>query len=116
VNVFDVNASAFNGAVMFDISAPAGSLAVVNIRGASANFQGFGISFSGGINQNGVLYNFVDATSITASGFGFWGTLLAPHADITFTDGSFDGGIYAKSLTGNAAGHINPLNDHLLCP
>ncbi|MFL5350061.1 MAG: choice-of-anchor A family protein [Hyalangium sp.] len=115
VNVFNVPASDFNGAVFFSIDAPAGSLVVVNITGPSASFGGFGTQFSGGIDQHGVLYNFVDATSITANGFGFWGTVLAPKADITFNNGSFDGGIYAKSLTGNAEGHINPLNDHDIC-
>jgi choice-of-anchor A domain-containing protein len=115
VNVFDINASEFNGAVLFNIDAPAGSLAVVNIRGASATFGGHGQYFSGGINQNGVLYNFVDATSINASGFGFWGTVLAPNAAINFTNGSFDGGIYAQSLSGNGEGHINPLTPHRVC-
>ncbi|HVG58249.1 MAG TPA: choice-of-anchor A family protein [Hyalangium sp.] len=116
VNVFDVNANAFNGAKLLSIDAPAGSLVVVNIRGASAHFSGFGIHFSGGIDQHGVLYNFVDATRITARGFGFWGTVLAPSAHVTFNDGSWDGGLYAKSLTGNAEGHINPLHDRDLCP
>ena len=63
-----------------------------------------------------MLYNFVDATSITAQGFGFRGTVLAPYAHVNFTNGSFDGGIYAKSFTGNAEGHINPLNDRTICP
>ena len=62
-----------------------------------------------------MLYNFVDTTSINAHGFGFWGTVLAPYADVNFSNGSWDGGIYAKSLTGNAEGHINPLNDRDLC-
>ncbi|HYI02678.1 choice-of-anchor A family protein [Hyalangium sp.] len=115
LNVFDVNASDFNGAVLWSIDAPAGSFVVVNIRGASASFGGFGIHFTGGIDQHGVLYNFVDATSITANGFGFWGTVLAPSANITFNNGSWDGGIYAHSLTGDAEGHINPLNEHEIC-
>jgi choice-of-anchor A domain-containing protein len=112
VNVFDVNASSFTGATLLSIDAPAGSLAVVNIHGASASFTGFGHSFSGGIDQHGVLYNFVDATAIDAHGFGFWGTVLAPNAQITFSDGSFDGGIYAASFSGNAEGHLNALQDH----
>ncbi|KFE63936.1 immunoglobulin-like domain-containing protein [Hyalangium minutum] len=115
VNVFDVDASAFTGARMLSIDAPAGSLAVVNIRGASATFTGFGIFFSG-IDQHGVLYNFVDATSITAQGFGFWGTVLAPRAHVSFSDGSWDGGIYARSFTGNAEGHLNALDDREVCP
>jgi choice-of-anchor A domain-containing protein len=62
-----------------------------------------------------VLFNFVDATSITANGFGFWGTVLAPNADVSFSNGSFDGGFYAKSFTGYAEGHINGLNDRDIC-
>jgi choice-of-anchor A domain-containing protein len=88
---------------------------VVNIRGGSATFTSFGHSFSGGIDQHGVLYNFVDATAVDAHGYGFWGTVLAPYAHITFSNGSFDGGIYAQSLTGNAEGHINPLEDRDIC-
>jgi choice-of-anchor A domain-containing protein len=116
VNVFEVPASAFSGATLLSIDAPAGSLAVINIRGASATFTGFGHSFSGGIDQHGVLYNFVDTTSINAHGYGFWGTVLAPRAHITFSNGSFDGGIYAYSLTGNAEGHLNVLHDRNFCP
>jgi choice-of-anchor A domain-containing protein len=116
VNVFDISASAFTGAVYWQINAPAGSLVVVNIRGASASFSNFGIQFGGGINQHGVLFNFVDTTLISAQGFGIWGTVLAPYADVQFNNGSWDGGIYAKSFTGNAEGHINPLNDRDICP
>jgi choice-of-anchor A domain-containing protein len=116
LNVFDVDASAFTGAALWSIAAPAGSLVVVNIRGASATFTGFGTFFSGGIDQHGVLYNFVDATHINSHDFGFWGTVLAPQAHLTFNNGSWDGGIYARSLTGNAEGHVNPLNDRELCP
>jgi large repetitive protein len=115
LNVFDVSASAFTGAKLLSIDAPAGSLVVINIRGASATFTGFGTSFSGGIDPHGVLYNFVDTTSITARGFGFQGTVLAPYANVDFSNGSWDGGLYAVSLTGNAEGHINPLIEREFC-
>jgi choice-of-anchor A domain-containing protein len=115
LNIFHLNASAFTGARLLSIDAPAGSLVVVNIHGASATLTGFGHSFSGGIDQHGVLYNFVDATAINAHGYGFWGTVLAPYANIHFNNGSWDGGIYAVSLTGNAEGHINVLNDRVFC-
>jgi choice-of-anchor A domain-containing protein len=115
VNVFQVSASAFTGATLLSIDAPAGSLAVVNIYGSAATFTGFGHSFGGGIDQHGVLYNFVDATTIHAQGYGFWGTVLAPYAHVSFNNGSWDGGLYAKSLMGNAEGHINPLRDRDIC-
>jgi choice-of-anchor A domain-containing protein len=116
VNVFEVDASAFSGAVLLSISAPADSLAVINITGSSATFTGFGHMFSGGIDQQGVLFNFVNASAIDAHGYGFWGTVLAPYAHVTFNDGSFDGGIYALSMTGNAEGHINALDERDICP
>jgi choice-of-anchor A domain-containing protein len=88
---------------------------VVNILGTSATFSSFGHEFQGGIDQHGILYNFVDATSISADGYGFWGTVLAPYADVTFNNGSWDGGMYARSLTGNAEGHINRLDNRTIC-
>ncbi|WP_225413370.1 immunoglobulin-like domain-containing protein [Stigmatella hybrida] len=114
VNVFSVNASDLSSTVLLSIDAPAGSLAVLNIHGTSAKLAG-GHVFSGGIDQQGVLFNFVDATSINAQGYGLWGTLLAPNAHVNFTNGSFDGGIYAKSLSGNAEGHLNPLRERVIC-
>ena len=114
VNVFQVNASDLSNAVLLSIDAPAGSMAVLNISGTTATLQG-GHSFSGGIDQRGVLFNFVNATAISASGYGLWGTMLAPYAHVSFSNGSFDGGIYARSMTGNAEGHINPLQDRDIC-
>jgi choice-of-anchor A domain-containing protein/uncharacterized repeat protein (TIGR01451 family)/uncharacterized repeat protein (TIGR02543 family) len=116
LNVFDLNAGDLTGAKLFDIHAPAGSLAVVNIRGGSASLSGFSFTFSGGIDQRGVLFNFVNASSIDAKAIGIRGTVLAPHARVTFSNGSFNGGIYAVSLTGNAEGHVDPLNDRDVCP
>jgi choice-of-anchor A domain-containing protein len=115
LNVFDMDTRLFASARAWTIDAPAGSLVVINLHGASAAFTGFGIGFIGGIDENGVIYNFVDTTQIQAQNFGFWGTILAPLAHITFINGSWDGGIYARSLTGNGEGHINPVPDRDIC-
>ncbi|MBN1208412.1 MAG: DUF5011 domain-containing protein [Myxococcaceae bacterium] len=115
LNVVHVNASIFTGAKLLAIDAPANSLVVINIHGTPGTLAGFGYSFTGGITERGVLHNFVDATNITAQGFSFWGTVLAPYAHLDFTNGSFDGGIYALSMTGNGEGHISPLPDSEVC-
>ncbi|MDY7226906.1 choice-of-anchor A family protein [Hyalangium rubrum] len=115
LNVFHVEASVFARAKYLSITAPANATVVVNVWGESARFSGFGHNFSGGIDQTGVLFNFPDATNITAYGYGFWGTVLAPNAHVDFSDGSWDGGMYAASFTGNAEGHINPLRDFQFC-
>jgi choice-of-anchor A domain-containing protein len=115
VNVFAVNANDFTGAALLSINAPAGSLVVINLTGGAATFTGFSHAFSGGIDQRGILFNFVDATAINAHAYGFWGTVLAPYAHVSFSNGSFDGGIFARSMTGNAEGHLNALHDRELC-
>jgi len=115
VNVFDVDATAFSGATLLYIEAPAGSLAVINVRGTSATFSNFGQDLSGGIDEQGVLFNFPSATSLTASGYGFLGTVLAPHAHVTFQEGSWHGGLYARSLTGNGSGYNSRLHDTDIC-
>jgi choice-of-anchor A domain-containing protein len=111
LNVFEVNASSFIGARLWSIAAPASSFVVVNIRGTPPTYSGFGISLNGGITPRRVLYNFKDATSITARGFRFPGTVLAPHARVTFNEGSWEGSLYAVALTGNATGSLNPLDE-----
>ncbi|CAM3933359.1 choice-of-anchor A family protein [Corallococcus exiguus] len=115
VNVFDVKASYFTGATLLSITAPANSLAVINIRGKAATFTNFGHAFSGGIDEHGVLFNLPDATALTAFDYGFYGTVLAPNANVTFSGGSWVGGIYARSLKGNAVGQLSRLRDTDIC-
>ncbi|MBN1208988.1 MAG: choice-of-anchor A family protein [Myxococcaceae bacterium] len=115
VNVFDVDGSAFTGAWLLSIEAPAGSLAVINVRGSSVTLTNLNQSFGGGIDEHGVLFNFPDATSLSASGYGFLGTVLAPQAHVLFNDGRWEGGFYARSLTGNAGGYFKPLRDTNIC-
>jgi choice-of-anchor A domain-containing protein len=115
VNVFEVNASAINGINQLAISAPAGSLAVINVRGTSATVQNFGFALSGGITASGILYNFMEATTLNAGSIGIQGTMLAPYANVTFNNGAWDGGIYALSLTGTAEGHLRALPNRSAC-
>lgn len=114
MNVFDVDASAFSSAVYLSISAPVGSMVVVNVWGETAQFANFGHSYSG-VDQKSILFNFPYTSTINAWNYGFWGTVLAPMAHVNFSNGSFDGGIYAASFSGNAEGHVNPLRDFEFC-
>jgi choice-of-anchor A domain-containing protein len=114
MNVFNVDASHFTNAVYLSISAPASSVVVVNVWGETVRFANFGHSYSG-VDQTGILFNFPDALQITAYNYGFWGTVLAPNAHVDFNYGSWDGGMYAASFSGNAEGHINPLRDFEFC-
>lgn len=114
LNVFRVDASVFTNLRYFSISVPAGSMVFVNVLGDTVGITGFGNGYSG-VDAKSVLFNFPEATSISVRSYGFFGTLLAPYADVDFSNGSWDGGLYAASLTGNAEGHIAPLRDFELC-
>ncbi|WP_217911081.1 choice-of-anchor A family protein [Myxococcus sp. AM011] len=115
VNVFWVEAESFTNATLLSVEAPVNSLAIINVRGTSARFSNFGHVFSGGIDESGILFNFPQATSLTAFDYGFYGTVLAPNAHVSFNAGSWVGGMYARSLAGNAVGHINRLRDTDIC-
>jgi len=114
VNVFWVDASQLSATRYFSLNVPAGSISVINVFGYSATIANFANSYSGA-DARSVLFNFPDATNLTAYNYGFFGTVLAPYADFHFTNGSFDGGIYAGSMTGNAEGHLAPLRPFTIC-
>jgi choice-of-anchor A domain-containing protein len=115
LNIFSVNGSVFANTRYMSISAPANSTVIINVFGASATFANFSQTFGGGINETGVVFNFPSATKLTAYNYGFFGTILAPYAHVNFSSGSFDGGLYAASMTGNAEGHLAPLRDFVFC-
>ncbi|HEX8435880.1 choice-of-anchor A family protein [Archangium sp.] len=107
LNVFEFNASDFSK--WWALEAQAGSFVVINIHGKSASFP-VGIGGIDSSNSRRVLYNFVDATSLTAKNFGLMGTVLAPNAEVTFEEGNWSGGVYAVSLnTLKASIQNNPL-------
>jgi hypothetical protein len=76
------------------------------VIGAADSIQNTGFSLIGGIGADHVLYNFYGATSLTLSGVGVEGTILAPTAAVTFNNGAINGGMIAGSLVGSGETHI----------
>jgi choice-of-anchor A domain-containing protein len=114
LNVFWVYAPQLTATRYFSLNVPSGAIAVINVFGDEPTIANFANNYSGA-DARSVLFNFPDASIITSYNYGFFGTVLAPGADFTFNNGSFDGGIYARSLTGNAEGHIAPLRLFRIC-
>jgi choice-of-anchor A domain-containing protein len=114
LNVFWVYAPQLTATRYFSLSVPSGAISVINVFGDGPTIANFANNYSGA-DATSVLFNFPDASVITAYNYGFFGTVLAPTADFNFSNGSFDGGIYAASLTGNAEGHIAPLRVFRIC-
>jgi choice-of-anchor A domain-containing protein len=111
LNVFTLNASDFTGQGDWTITAPTGSFVLVNVFGQAPAYRGGNIQLVS-INSRRVLFNFVDATSLTAESFKFQGTILAPKARATVRYTGFNGGFYAKSLTLQyAPANLSPLDE-----
>jgi choice-of-anchor A domain-containing protein len=98
LNVFNL-ADSFYSSATINITAPSGSTVLVNVAGTADSFT------YGSINLNGVpaanvIFNFSSATSLSLNGIGFYGSILAPHADFTGTYGQINGELVAGSASG----------------
>ncbi|WP_435015570.1 choice-of-anchor A family protein [Tundrisphaera sp. TA3] len=102
VNVFTIKGSDLASTNNMKINATAGSTVVINVDGASDQIQNFGFTLTG-VDRQRVLFNFHQATSLTLSGVGIQGSILAPNAAISFNNSTIDGTIVGRSISGNGA-------------
>src|SRR5690349_10901339 len=92
-NVFSLTAASLQGMGKITISVPAGSTTLINVSGSSFTSSLYGIDLVGATPET-VLWNFPLATSVQqTSGLNWQGTLLAPHAGVTASNGQFYGQI-----------------------
>lgn len=77
---------------------------VVNVTGASATLKNAGWSLSN-ITGGQILLNFSQATSISMSSIGIYGTVLAPKAYVTGSNGQFNGDLIANKFCGSLEFH-----------
>lgn len=102
LNVFSIKGSDLASATSLTINAPAGATVVINVDGKVDQMKNFGFTLNGVDKQN-VLFNFHQATSLTFSGVGIQGSVLAPFAAIGFNSGTIDGTLIGASLSGNGS-------------
>jgi len=94
-----------DGGGSFQINIPTGATAIINVAGTTVNFGhpgNFGF-FCNGVtcSESGaddILFNFYQATSLSIQ--SVFGSILAPYADITYTNGQVDGTVIANSIGG----------------
>ncbi|ETT49997.1 DUF5057 domain-containing protein [Paenibacillus sp. FSL P4-0338] len=98
LNVFTLPANVIDNANPVNIKVPNNSSVLINVLGTSSTLKG-NTSISG-VDENNIVYNFPEATTLTLSSGPIKGTVLAPLADITGTSGTFQGQIIGKSFTG----------------
>lgn len=73
---------------------------IVNVSGSNIDIKNFGF-FLKGVEKQNILFNFFEATNLTASGLGIQGSFLAPKANVTFDNGQMNGTLVAASVSGN---------------
>ncbi|QMS90157.1 choice-of-anchor A family protein [Nostoc edaphicum CCNP1411] len=111
-NVFNLAGSDVSKTNYFEIKGDANSTIVVNISGKDVSLQNFGFNIIG-TNKQKVIYNFYEATNLTASGIGIEGSILAPLANFNFNNGQVNGNVVVASLTGNGESHNYLFNGDL---
>ena len=58
-------------------------------------------------NKQNLLFNFIDAESISFDSGNIHGSILAPNADFVFDKGLITGGVYVNSFTSNTGAQLN---------
>jgi choice-of-anchor A domain-containing protein len=110
IAVFHIDASLFssNTSQSYQLNTAAGdSTYIINVSGTSVNFNkgnflsGFNL---GGKGNPNVLFNFYEATTITAQQ-NFYGAILAPKATVTSLN-TQEGSLFVKNLTISAEVHL----------
>jgi choice-of-anchor A domain-containing protein/uncharacterized repeat protein (TIGR01451 family) len=115
LDVFSLPAGELATANGLNITAPAGAGVLVNVPGTAAQMQYFGMTVSGTDRQH-VLFNFPDAMSLTMAGISVQGSVLAPGADVTFSNGNLEGTLVASTLTGSGEFHSFPTQAQIPVP
>jgi len=100
--VFDLSSGSFTNSAI-NINAPSSATVVINVSGTSDSFTNGSINYTGGATANDTLFNFGSATALSTTGMTIYGSVLAPWATFTGTNGSIDGELIAASVTGETA-------------
>lgn len=113
LNIFDLSATQLASTWGVTVEVPSGSAVIVNIHGTTAQMQNFAFTLTGA-NRQRLIWNFHEAETLSIQGINVPGVVMAPHAAVTFNNGSLDGQIIARSLSGSGEPHWFPFTHS--CP
>jgi len=106
-DVFTVSGDDLNTANSLHVRVPSGATVLVNVTGTTIRMANMGIDL-GGSDRGHALYNFPDATSLTLSGIGVEGSILAPRASLSFPNGVITGTLVVASSIGPGQANSTP--------
>lgn len=107
LNVFTVSGSDLSTANSLAVRVPPGATVLVNVTGVKGRMRNMGFALSG-TDATHTLFNFPHATALLLDGVGVEGSVLAPGAAVTFTNGSITGTLVGASLTGSGQASLAP--------
>lgn len=117
LNVFNLTAAQLEAANGFGLTmnVPAGSTALINVDGTSINLQNFQFF---NFDPAKTLFNYHEAStvSIAMANLAPYGSVLAPSADVSFTNGQLLGTLVARNLDGSAGSgefHHHPFTGNI---
>ena len=106
LNVCSIDASQLGNV---NVNFPAGSSVVVNVSGTSATWSGAAVCLNGQCADSAqadyVVWNFYQATTLTASGIAIEGSVLAPLATLDGAGGHIAGQVIVQYLKGGLEYH-----------
>jgi choice-of-anchor A domain-containing protein/RHS repeat-associated protein len=109
LNVFAISGSQLAAAARLRVHAPDGSTVLINVSGAADVMRNLDGALDG-IDTSHVLFNFYQATTLTLQGLDVPGSVLAPLASVTLNNGSVEGTLIARALSGNGKAENDPLS------
>lgn len=124
-STLNFTSSATSGLVFFDVTAAqlanvnlsfnvnSAATVIVNVTGLLSSGT-IGAGGFDGVTAGNTLFNFVDATSLNLASFN--GSILAPNAAITASNGRIDGSLMAKSYSGTTQLNSFAFNGRLPTP
>lgn len=102
INVFSLNQAVLDLATSFRIEAPANATVLVNMEGNADRLFILPMALSGGIQETSVLYNYHGADVFLMADSRVLGSVLAPHANVTFFGGGVRGDFVARRMDGDS--------------
>lgn len=99
--VFTISANLLNGSSYFQFQKALDTV-VINVTGKNVNMNNAGWNYAG-TDSTKVILNFVDADKVTIRSM-VTGTILAPNAAVSISNGTIEGSVIADSLTLKSVG------------
>ncbi|MBN2573681.1 MAG: choice-of-anchor A family protein [Deltaproteobacteria bacterium] len=115
LNVFALDASAFQNTYQIELKVPSSSTAIINVGGAAVaiNYAGMNVY---GQNPSKILWNLYEATAFENKSMAFYGSVLAPLATVNLQWGSMSGTLVAAAANVQSEMYFHPFKGNWLVP